>query len=71
MELIFSLNHQNRHSRAPKKNTHTHTHKSTAFGQIFGKNEHLIELSFGENIPPNDKIRHKKTLVLSSILCME
>jgi hypothetical protein len=26
MELIFSLNHQNRHSRTPKKNTHTHTH---------------------------------------------
>jgi hypothetical protein len=60
MELIFSLNHQNRHSQAPKKNTHTH--KSTPFGQIFGKKEHLTELFFGENISPNDKIRHKKNI---------
>jgi len=62
MQLIFSLNHQNRHSRTPKKNTHTHTHKSTPFGQIFGKKEHLTELFFGENISPNDKIHHKKNI---------
>ncbi len=45
MELIFSMNHQNRHSQAPKKNTHTH--KSTPFGQIFRKKEHLTEFIFG------------------------